>query len=93
MVIWEWVASGVFDDENIPFDTIDLAQSKKKEHVVDIIYSPSKTKLIRQANNLDIPNINGLGMLLYQGCEAFKFWTGEPAPEDVMLKQLHNLVN
>jgi len=72
---------------------IDLTQSKKKEHVVDIIYSPSKTKLLREANNLEIPNINGLRMLLYQGCEAFKFWTGVPAPEDVMLKQLHNLVS
>jgi len=72
---------------------IDLNNLKNKEHIADIIYTPPKTKLIKQANDLGIPNINGLGMLLYQGCEAFRFWTGKSAPEAVMLEQLRNLVN
>ena len=72
---------------------IDLSQHQNKEHVVDIIYSPSQTRLIKQAKKLSIPNINGLGMLLYQGCEAFKFWTGRNAPEIVMQEHLLNLVN
>ncbi len=72
---------------------LDLNLFHKIENVVDIIYSPTKTKLIRQAQKLGIPNINGLGMLLYQGCEAFKFWTDQPAPESIMQKQLFNSVN
>ena len=52
----------------------------------------TQTKLIKQAIKLGIPNLNGLDMLLYQGCDAFKFWTGIPAPEDIMQQTLLNLV-
>ena len=72
---------------------IDLNLNHNIKHVVDIIYNPSKTKLIKQAEKLGIPNINGLGMLLYQGCESFKFWTNRPAPESTMQNQLLNLEN
>lgn len=71
---------------------LDLSQSKKIKHVVDLIYSPAKTKLIMQAQELGIPRINGSGMLLYQGCDAFTFWTGKTAPETVMRKQLLKLL-
>tara|TARA_Y100001970_G_C14212591_1_gene847771 strand:- start:576 stop:1421 length:846 start_codon:yes stop_codon:yes gene_type:complete len=80
---------GMLDDEIL----IDLNLCSKKKHVVDIIYNPSQTKLLRQAENLGIPNLNGLSMLLYQGCEAFEFWTNLPAPKQIMQKQLFKLVN
>ena len=50
-------------------------------------------RIIKQAKKLGIPNINGLGMLLHQGCDAFKFWTDLPAPESTMQEQLLNLIN
>ena len=71
---------------------LDLSQCVKIEHVLDLIYSPAKTRLLRQAEELGIPAVNGLGMLLYQGCDAFTFWTGKPAPENVMREQLLNLL-
>ena len=46
------------------------------------------SELIIQAEKLGIPAINGSGMLLYQGCGAFTFWTGKQAPEVVMQEQL-----
>ena len=73
--------------------SFDLNLDHKIENIVDIIYSPTQTQLIIQAQKLGIPNINGLGMLLYQGCEAFKFWTDLPAPESTMQEQLLNLIN
>ena len=71
---------------------LDLSQCIKIEHVLDLIYSPTKTRLLRQAEELGIPAVNGSGMLLYQGCDAFTFWTGKPAPENVMREQLLNLL-
>jgi shikimate dehydrogenase len=71
---------------------LDLSQCVKIEHVLDLIYSPAKTRLLRQAEELGIPAVNGSGMLLYQGCDAFTFWTGKPAPENVMREQLLNLL-
>ena len=80
---------GMYTDESL----IDLSLSKNKKNVIDIIYNPPRTKLLRQAENLNIPNLNGLYMLLYQGCEAFEFWTNLDAPEHIMKKQLLKLIN
>ncbi len=71
---------------------LDLSQCHKIKHLADLIYSPPQTRLLKQAEELGIPAINGMGMLLYQGCDAFTFWTAQPAPESVMQEQLLNLV-
>ena len=56
--------------------------------VADIIYRPSRTPLLLEAEKLGLPNLNGGGMLLYQGTAAFSFWTGREAPESIMRKEL-----
>lgn len=50
--------------------------------VSDIIYNPLKTKLYKMAKEVGCPVFNGLYMLLYQGAEAFKLWTGKEMPVD-----------
>ena len=52
--------------------------------VSDIIYNPRETKLMRLANEAGCPTFNGLYMLLYQGAEAFKIWTGHDMPVDII---------
>ncbi|MBC8259808.1 MAG: shikimate dehydrogenase [SAR324 cluster bacterium] len=71
---------------------LDLSQCQSVLHLVDLIYSPAQTALLKQAEELAVPAINGLGMLLYQGCEAFTFWTGKSAPEKEMRAQLLNAI-
>ena len=80
---------GMLSDES----PLDLSLCRKVENVVDIIYRPAQTKLLLQAETMRIPAINGLGMLLYQGCDAFTFWTGQSAPESVMREQLLNQID
>ncbi len=70
----------------------DLHRFHTLHHVADIIYSPSQTPLLKQAEALNIPAINGIGMLLYQGCEAFRFWTNQTAPTEIMRAQLLQLL-
>lgn len=55
--------------------------------VSDVVYKPSKTKLLQMAEECGCKTINGLGMMLYQGAEAFKIWTGEEMPVDY-IKQI-----
>lgn len=50
--------------------------------VSDVIYNPRETKLLRLAKENGCQTFNGLYMLLYQGAEAFKIWTGEEMPVD-----------
>lgn len=52
--------------------------------VCDLIYAPSKTPLLEEAEKREAKVLNGLGMLIYQGALSFKIWTGEEAPVDVM---------
>jgi shikimate dehydrogenase len=44
--------------------------------VYDIVYNPSKTQLLLDAEKKGAKTLGGLWMLVYQGVEAFKIWTG-----------------
>lgn len=48
--------------------------------VSDIIYNPEETLLLRLAKEAGCAAFNGLYMLLYQGAEAFRIWTGKNMP-------------
>lgn len=52
--------------------------------VSDIIYNPLETKLYKMAEEVGCPVFNGLYMLLYQGAEAFKLWTGKEMPTEII---------
>lgn len=48
--------------------------------VSDIIYHPSKTRLMMQAEERGLKTFNGMHMLLWQGAAAFRLWTGKQMP-------------
>lgn len=56
--------------------------------VYDLIYSLPETKLISLAKERNLNFSNGLGMLLYQGAFAFKYFTGKNPPVELMREAL-----
>ncbi len=52
----------------------------KDLYVADIIYNPRETKFLKFAKKAGCRTQNGLMMLLYQGAEAFRLWTGVDMP-------------
>ena len=44
--------------------------------MVDIVYNPPQTKLLRDANAAGLKTLGGLPMLVWQGALAFELWTG-----------------
>ncbi len=54
----------------------------------DLIYNPSKTKFLKQAENAGAKTINGLDMLIYQGSKLFELWTGKTFPIPLIKKTL-----
>ena len=52
--------------------------------VFDAVYSPSKTHLLRAADEAGARGANGLSMLLHQGALAFEFWFEREAPFEAM---------
>ncbi|MFB6093534.1 MAG: shikimate dehydrogenase [Halanaeroarchaeum sp.] len=67
------------DASPVPADALhgDLA-------VVDAVYTPLETRLLRDAAATGATTIDGAWMLLYQGVAAFERWTGRDAPVDAM---------
>lgn len=52
--------------------------------VSDVIYNPRETRLLAEANEKGCKTFNGMYMLLYQGEEAFKIWTGQDMPTELI---------
>lgn len=57
---------------------------RKELFVADIIYNPKETALLAMAREAGCRTMNGLGMLLYQGAEAFRLWTGREMPVELV---------
>lgn len=52
--------------------------------VFDLVYNPEETELLKRAREAGAKAIGGLGMLLHQGAEGFRLWTGREPPLEVM---------
>ena len=60
--------------------------------VYDIVYNPSKTRLLREAEMINAKTIGGLDMLTWQGALAFQMWTGRKAPVELMKREAAKLL-
>lgn len=70
-----------------PLD-LPLGLLPKDSPVYDLVYKPRDTPLVRDARALGLRAESGLGMLLYQGADAFSIWTGRDAPVEAMREVL-----
>ncbi|MBC7086245.1 MAG: shikimate dehydrogenase [Methanomethylovorans sp.] len=68
-------------------DSIVTANQIHEDLVVfDIVYNPLKTKLLMEAEKAGAKTVSGVMMLVYQGAEAFRIWTGVEPPVEIMKK-------
>lgn len=56
----------------------------KEMTVMDIVYNPLKTTLLKEAEAKGCTLVDGLSMFVYQGISQFESWTGQKAPADLM---------
>ena len=54
--------------------------------VYDMVYNPSITPFLSEAQQAGARVVGGLGMLIHQGAAAFLKWTGKEAPIDIMME-------
>lgn len=62
-------------------------------NVMDIVYNPRETKLIKDAKKAGALTVEGINMFVNQGAESLRIWLGIDAPvglmKDVVLKELN----
>ena len=56
----------------------------KETVVMDIVYNPLKTRLLKEAQDIGCITVNGVSMFVNQGAFQFELWTGKKAPINVM---------
>lgn len=101
---------GILPYVDVVINTTTVGMSPKKDEsplpaeflspkliVMDIVYNPLETKLLRDAKKIGCKTVDGVGMLVHQGAESFKIWLGTEAPIDAMrdgvLKELRGKHN
>jgi shikimate dehydrogenase len=58
--------------------------------VMDMVYRPLRTRLLRDADAAGARTIDGLWMLVFQGLAALRLWTGvEPGPDVAVALHAH----
>ncbi|NRA86202.1 MAG: shikimate dehydrogenase [Rhizobiales bacterium] len=67
---------------------VDLALMPRNAIIADIVYTPLKTDLLKQAEKLGLKNVDGLGMLLHQAAKAFEIWFGILPEVDQTIRNL-----
>ncbi|PSP84344.1 shikimate dehydrogenase [Halobacteriales archaeon QS_1_68_17] len=56
--------------------------------VLDAVYDPVETRLLRDAAAVGATTVDGVWMLLFQGVAALERWTGRDAPVEIMNEAL-----
>ena len=73
-----------FMADQMPLERGDLDKLSPDTIVYDIVYNPTKTVLIQEAQKRGLKTIGGLDMLIYQAERALWIWTGKNPDTDKM---------
>lgn len=76
-------------------DAMPLSSSAFRRHmcVMDIVYTPLKTRWLRAAAQAGCRIVDGLEMFVHQGAFQFELWTGRKAPVDAMRQAVESVLS
>ncbi len=63
---------------------ISLPKFSQRLKVLDMVYNPPETQLLRDAGKRGMAAANGLSMLVWQGARSLEIWTGRKIPAEEM---------
>lgn len=88
--VYDWLQAGnMMDEVGLLVNSTSLGMTGKSDLrvpldglqpgtvVTDLVYSPLKTRLLQEAEQLGCVTVDGLGMLLHQAVPAFERWFGQ----------------
>ncbi len=83
-VIVNCTAIGMRDEDPFEHLPLDPERFNAEMVVVDLVYAGSESRLVSEARARGSTAIDGLEILVRQGAESFRIWTGMDPPLDVM---------
>ena len=77
-------AIGMRDEDPFEHLPLDKERFDAKIVLVDLVYAGSESRLVREARERQTTAVEGLEVLVRQGAESLRIWTGMDPPLDVM---------
>lgn len=72
--------------ESLPPEILPLAGA-----LLDLAYGPAETPAVSFAREIGLSLIDGIEFLVLQAAASFEWWTGAPAPIEVMMEAARNI--
>ena len=73
---------------NIDATPVPRKNLTKEMIVMEIVYNPLKTRLLKEAEAKGCRTISGMTMFVFQAALQFELWTGEKAPVNIMRRSV-----
>ena len=89
-IIINTTSVGMHPDTDRTLVTADMMHTGQV--IFDIVYSPLETRLLREAKKAGAVTIDGIKMLVLQGAESFRIWTGIEPPVGVMEQAVRDVL-
>lgn len=89
-IIINTTSVGMHPDTDRTLVTADMMHAGQV--IFDIVYSPLNTRLLLEAKKARAVTIDGIRMLVLQGAESFRIWTGIEPPVGVMEQAVRDVL-
>lgn len=89
-IIINTTSVGMHPDTDLTLVTADMMHTGQV--IFDIVYSPLETRLLLEAKKAGAVTIDGIRMLVLQGAESFRIWTGIEPPVSVMEQAVRDAI-
>jgi shikimate dehydrogenase len=89
-IIINTTSVGMHPDTDRTLVTADMMRAGQV--IFDIVYSPLNTRLLLEAKKARAVTIDGIRMLVLQGAESFRIWTGIEPPVGVMEQAVRDVL-
>lgn len=89
-IIINTTSVGMYPDIDQTLVTEDMMHAGQV--VFDLVYNPLQTKLLKEAKKSGAITVDGIKMLVLQGVESFRIWTGTEPPVDIMERAVRDVL-
>lgn len=72
---------------------VKVSNITENHYVIDTIYHPLQTELLKGAHERGAKTFNGIDMLVFQGAKSFELFTGKEAPVEIMRSAVLDQIN